>query len=124
MVANFQYLITCIAFSIAKPFRKPIWTNLPFFFCVIFLFIFNTLCIFLPSDNRVSTRFDLLPFVSDDGTEHYDYKFWIAGGIIINSVLTYVAEKLIIVVLTRRSDKRLKVRKEVAFHIQMEEYRN
>lgn len=113
-----------MAFSIAKPFRKPIWTNLPFFFCVIFLFIFNTLCIFLPSDNRVSIRFDLLPFVSDDGTEHYDYKFWIAGGIIVNSVLTYVAEKLIIVVLTRRSDKRLKVRKEVAFHIQMEEYRN
>ena len=65
-----------------------------------------------------------MPFVSDDGTEHYDYKFWIAGGIIVNSVLTYVAEKLIIVVLTRRSDKRLKVRKEVAFHIQMEEYRN
>ena len=124
MVANFQYLITCMAFSIAKPFRKPIWTNIPFFLCVIFLFIFNTLCVFLPASNRVSTEFDLLPYVDDDGTEHYDYKFWIAGGIILNSALTYVAEKLIIVVLTRRSDHKLKVRKDAAFHVQMEEYRN
>ena len=113
-----------MAFSIAKPFRKPIWTNLPFFLCVIFLFIFNTLCVFFPASNRVSTEFDLLPFKDDDGTEHYDYKFWIAGGIIINSVMTYVAEKLIIVVMTRRSDHKLKVRKQVAFHVQMEEYRN
>ena len=59
MVANYQYLITCMAFSIAKPFRKAIWTNIPFSICVVFLFVFNALCIFLPADNIVPTKFDL-----------------------------------------------------------------
>ena len=116
MVANFQYLITCMAFSIAKPFRKPIYTNIPFFCCVIFLFIFNILCVFLPSTNFIAKEFDLQKFIDEDGTKYYSYKFWIAFGILVNSILTYVAEKVIVVIFTRRSDRRLKVRKEAAFH--------
>ena len=116
MVANFQYLITCMAFSIAKPFRKQIWTNIPFFLCVCFLFIFNTLCIFLPSSNIVAEEFDLQPFVTKDGTKYYGYKFWISLGILLNSILTYLAEKLIVGTLTRKSDHKLKIRKEIAFH--------
>ena len=54
MVANFQYLTTCIAFSIAKPFRKQIWTNVPFLLCIIFVMVMNTLCIFLPSSNALA----------------------------------------------------------------------
>ena len=73
MVANYQYLITCMAFSTAKPFRKAIWTNWPFFFCVVFLFVFNGLCIFLPSTTRVSSRFDLQPFETfDPDVSYYD----------------------------------------------------
>lgn len=53
MVANFQYLITCMAFSIAKPFRKPIWTNYPYLVCVITIFVVNSLCIFLPDNSNV-----------------------------------------------------------------------
>ena len=124
MVANYQYLITCMAFSIAKPFRKAIWTNGPFFVCVLFLLIFNALCIFLPSDNAVPTRFDLLPFTTEDPkVSYYSYKYWIAAGVILNSLLTYLAEKLIVNVFTKRSDARLQAKKQAAFEQKMQEYR-
>lgn len=115
MVANFQYLITCISFSIAKPFRKPIWTNYPFFFCVVFLFVFSTVIVFLPSTSRVSTAFNMLPFSTDTET-FYNYRFWIFLGIIVNSIVTYVAEKLIVGILTKRADRRLQEKKDQAFH--------
>ena len=41
-VANFQYLMTAIAFSIAKPFRKPIWTNWPYMFSILFILMGST----------------------------------------------------------------------------------
>jgi len=117
MVANYQYMITCMAFSIAKPFRKQIWTNYPFLFCVVFLFIFNGFCIFLPADNRVSIVFDLLPFETKNGTSYYSYKYWIALGILLNSLMTYGAEKLIVNVITRKADASKKLKKEMAFHM-------
>ena len=115
MVANFQYLITCMAFSIAKPFRKPIWTNLPFTICVVGLFIVNTFFVFLPSDNSMSKLFNLLPFETEDGVEHYSYRYWIALGIVLNSIATYLAEKFIVNVITRKADQRLKDKKEAEF---------
>merc|ERR1719350_1807616 len=111
-----------MAFSIAKPFRKAIWTNVPFSVCVVFLLVFNALCIFLPAHNRVSTRFDLLPFTTEEDS-YYSYKYWIAAGIILNSLLTYVAEKLIVNVFTKRSDARLQAKKQAAFLLKMREYR-
>jgi len=125
MVANYQYLITCIAFSIAKPFRKEIWTNWPFFFCVVFLFVFNGLCIVLPASNRVPTRFDLQPFKTyDPDVSYYDYKVWIGTGILLNSILTYVAEVLIVKYLTKASDNSVKSKKEALFHHKMADYRS
>ena len=49
-------------------------------------------------------KFDLEPFVSKDGTSYYNYKYWIAAGILANSILTYAAEKLIVKILTRKYD--------------------
>jgi len=118
MIANFQYLITCMSFSIAKPFRKPIWTNLPFFVCVILLFVFNGLCIFLPSDNTIYKYFNLEPFATDVQS-YYSYRFWIALGVVINAALTYAAEKFILNVVTVKADKRKKDKKEKAFHEMM-----
>lgn len=124
MVANFQYLITCMAFSIAKPFRKPIYTNWLFTICILVLFIINMLFVFLPSTSHINEVFNLLPFEDKDGEEFYRYRFWIFLGIVLNSVLTYVAEKLIINVLTRKADQRLKNKKEESFHAQMRVYRS
>ena len=47
------------------------------------------------------------PFVDKDGTDYYSYKYWIGFGIIINSVLTYGAEKCIVNCLTKRYDKKV-----------------
>ena len=125
MVANYQYLITCMAFSTAKPFRKAIWTNWPFFFCVVFLFVFNGLCIFLPSTTRVSSRFDLQPFETfDPNVSYYSYKYWISAGVVLNSILTILAEKFIIDVVTKKRDARNKAKKEAAFHQKMAGFRS
>lgn len=124
MVANFQYLATCMSFSIAKPFRKEIWTNYPFLFCVIFIFSFNILVLFLPSKSYVSTEFDLLAFVAKDGTSYYIYKYWIALGIALNSILTYVSEKTIVNIYTRRYDAKMKLAKQEKFLVEMAGYRN
>lgn len=106
MVANYQYLVTCIAFSISKPFRKSIYTNYAFFFCVIFLTVFNALCIFLPGDSGIPSTFNLLPFTTPDGTEHLKYKYWIFLGVVVNGLLTYFAERLIVINVTQKSDAR------------------
>ena len=123
LVANFQYLFTCMSFSIAKPFRKPIWTNIPFTICVVILFVLDTLFVFLPSDNKMSLKFDIQPFKTKDGTTYYSYRYWIALGILLNSICTYVAELLIVNVLTKRADNNLKEKKEAAFHAQMRIYK-
>lgn len=101
MVANFQYLVTCLAFSISKPFRKPIHTNYAFFFCVVFLTVFDFLCIYLPGESAIPSTFDLIPFTTDDGVEHFKYKYWITLGVVVNGLLTYFAEMLIATYVTR-----------------------
>ena len=112
MVANFQYLVTCLAFSIAKPFRKPFWTNYPFFFCVIFLIVINSICIFAPSDTVIANIFNL----ENLNTE---YRYQVALGILTNSVFTYLAEWLIVDIFTRSYDTKEKIKKEEKFKYKM-----
>mmetsp|Transcript_15938 Transcript_15938/g.21617 ORF Transcript_15938/g.21617 Transcript_15938/m.21617 type:complete len:117 (+) Transcript_15938:3476-3826(+) len=112
-----------MAFSISKPFRRPIYTNWIFTACIIILFVLNVVFVFLPSDSSINTLFNLLAFKDEDGTDYYGYRYWIFLGIILNSSLTYVAEKLIVNVITRKADQRLQSKKEAAFHVQMRAYR-
>lgn len=116
MVANFQYVVTCIAFSVAKPFRQPIWTNLPFLVCIVLLLILNTTIVFSDDASVTSRLFNLLPFVDDDGTSHYDYRAWIFVGILLNSFLTLGVEKLITGIITVRADARKSSEKSQRFH--------
>lgn len=97
---------TCIAFSIAEPFRQQIYTNIPFFVCLCLIFVFNSLCIFLPSSNPFSSFFNLLPFETTDGTSYYSWRYWIALGILLNFIVTYGIEKFIVNVITRKFDAR------------------
>lgn len=69
MVANFQYLVTCITFSVGEPFRKSWWTNQPFLLCVLLIFLVNLSVIFLPDDSMIAQFFNLLPF------KDYSYRF-------------------------------------------------
>jgi len=65
----------------------------------------------------------LLPFSTKDGTSYYSYRYWIALGIVLNSLMTYGAEKLIVNVLTRKADASKKRKKEIAFLLRMEGYK-
>lgn len=105
MVTNFQYLVTCMSFSVAKPFRLPICTNKPFTACICILVLLGSLIVFLPDRSSMSRCFNLLPF-SSDGLSFYDYRAWIACGIVLNCLLTYLAEVIIVNQITRRADER------------------
>ena len=65
----------------------------------------------MKSTNPIAEAFWMLPFESDD-TSYYNYRWWILASIIINSIVTYAVEKLIVVNLTRRSDQRQAQRKQ------------
>jgi hypothetical protein len=41
--------MTAIAFSTAKPHRKAIYTNLPFFFSILIILILDTMFVFMPN---------------------------------------------------------------------------
>jgi len=41
LISLYQYVVVCVAFSISKPFRQPLYTNLWFTFSLIILSVFN-----------------------------------------------------------------------------------
>ena len=41
LFANFQYLMACVAFSISKPFRQPLYTNYAFTIAILLLLGMN-----------------------------------------------------------------------------------
>ena len=63
--------------------------------------------------------FLLEPFYLD-GVSYYSYRFFIALGIVLNSVVTLVFEKWFIVKLTKRCDDQKQVKKEDEFRLMME----
>jgi len=105
-VTNFQYIMTCVSFSISKPFRKQIWTNSRYFVSLILLVIFATVAVFVPPNTPIYSLFTTLPFVSQNGDVFYDYRYFIFVGILLNSILTYAAEKIIIEKVTKAWDVR------------------
>lgn len=48
-VSSFQYVVTAIAFSVAKPFRKPIHSNISFLLSIILITCVNLCFLFLPN---------------------------------------------------------------------------
>ena len=120
LVSNFQYVITAIAFSNAKPHRKEIYTNKPFFLSIVFILMLDTTFLFMTNPgvslltqntdgtNWLANFFLLEPFyLSYDGlskVSYYKYRYFIAAGILINSAVTLLFEKWLIVKLTQHSD--------------------
>ena len=113
--------MTCLSFSISKPFRKAIYTNYIYTGSCVFLFIFNALLIALPTTSKVSDYFNILPFRAEDGTSYENYKYVICLGIALNTVLTYAAEKIIVSKLTRKADEKQLEKKELIFNNRMQE---
>lgn len=61
----------------------------------------------------------MLPFEAGDGTSYYDYRAWITVGILVNTLLTLIAEKIVARTITAASDQRQAAKKRRHFNNKM-----
>ena len=106
IIANFQYLITCVSFSISRPFRKPLYTNVIFTVSIMIMIAFSSF-ILMSDELWLTDFFDL----REEGMP-MQFRLWLAVLVFANFVVTYVFEKLGIWYLAlwwkRRSDRNSK----------------
>lgn len=121
IATNFQYLMTCISFSVAKPYRKPVWTNKPFLISLVALAIFNAYLVFTPDHSRAAEFFDFRPLSLSTGPNGQDYHYFIALVVVCNCVATYAAEKVIVQQVTKAEDKKQEESKRIMFDRHMME---
>jgi len=98
--------VTCFSFSISKPFRKPLWTN--YYLAATFLVLFGmSLVTNFDSKKWVNNMFD---FESDPEPVPIEYRYVIAITAVVNSLVTYFYEKVVIWYLSlfwkKREDKK------------------
>ena len=85
--------------------------------------IFNSLILLLPTTNSMDAFFGIVPFVDDSGKQYRSYQLWVGLGVLINSAVTILAEKLVAQVLTKFWDQKQARAKKAALDAQMETYR-
>lgn len=56
LFSNFMYLFTLLAFNIGEPWRRNIFTNIPFMGVFVFIIIYTILIVFVP-DTRIPDFF-------------------------------------------------------------------
>ena len=103
-VSSFQYLSTVVAFSVSKPFRKALYTNKLFSISLFLMLAFNIYLV-VTLDNWAINFFE---FQEDGMTTHF--KLWIGIIVIVNFVITYIMEKVVIWYVSvwwkRRTDRK------------------
>jgi len=142
LISNFQYLTVAIAFSTAYPFRKPIYSNLPFFLSACFLLLGDIALVLMPNPgllvesngpnmpptltlpgrNPVADFFFLYPFTITMGgmtQSFYYYRYIILLGVICNCIATLGYEKYFISWYTDICDKKEKNKKDREFETRM-----
>ena len=87
-IANFQYIITCMVFSISKPFRQPLYSNVWFAMSLVILIGFD-IYIVVSDDSFITSLMDL----TEEGLE-MNYRFFILLVVVGNALVSYVFEKL------------------------------
>jgi len=120
LVANFQIVVSCIAFSKSKPFRKPIWTNPLFFVSIILILAFDLWLLFSPANNPLKEWLDLKPFTDQNGTQNDTYRYWIGLAVLINSAATLLVEFVIVEVVGPRHEARVRVSQKALLQRRME----
>ena len=113
LISNMQYLITAFIFSISKPFKSPIYTNYYLTFFMVFAFGYSCMIILWPHryiskllqmynfDNPKDSYFDKRREEIEDPEHYYQYKnsqikYYIQGLAILNFIISYVFEKIIV----------------------------
>ena len=113
LISNMQYLITAFAFCISKPFKSPIYTNYFLTFFMIFAFVYSCVIILwqLPAFSKLLQMYNFddpnESFVDDNreddppDEEIYifkdtEMKFYIQGLALLNFIISYVFEKVIV----------------------------
>lgn len=87
--ANFQYLIVCMVYSISKPFRQPLYSNLWFTLSLILLLACNTYMTI--SDDTFVTS--LLSF---EGDVSLTFRLSALIIVVINTIITYGYERIVV----------------------------
>jgi hypothetical protein len=106
-----------IAFSVSRPFRKPIHSNPLYLLSIVLIIILNLLFVFIePSDideqgtngdSWIVNFFLLEPFTLN-GESYYSYRWFVFANIVINTAMTITFEKVIITLVTKAWDSRTK----------------
>ncbi|EAR98777.2 E1-E2 ATPase family protein (macronuclear) [Tetrahymena thermophila SB210] len=114
LFVNFQYISTCIAFSIGKPFKKEFYTNL-FFSVSLGLIVSLSLYVLLLHDSFTTDFFSIFEEVKLDDQEPisempYVFLLIILAVACVNSAINIAYEKYVVVKLAvaykSRKDKK------------------
>lgn len=139
-------MTVAIAFSTAYPFRKQIYTNIPFFLSACFLVLGDIALVLMPNpgfafsydpttnmpngvvqgSNPIANFFFLMPFrtwmnPNSDlvPQSFYYYRYIIMLGVICNTIATLGYEKYFISWYTDVCDKKEKLKKDKEFESRM-----
>lgn len=88
LVSSFQYILVAAIFSVGPPYRKPMYTNTWLMLSLLVLAAFSSYFLFVPS----GFFFELLGLVEFPRSFH----FALAGIVVVNGVLSFVAESYLI----------------------------
>jgi len=91
LISNFQFIITAFAFSISRPFKKPIYSNFILTGFLIVCIGYSYYIIIRPDSWTTSE----LGLVEWDNSNNY-FKFVIIGMTILNFTVSYLLEKMLI----------------------------
>ena len=112
-VSLFQYVTTCVAFSISKPFRQPIYSNLLFTITILILLVLNILI-------TITSPQWLLDVLTLEKTT-LDFQLSILLIAFVNGVVTFLFEKIAIWYLAIWWRNRKERQRNKEFQIENEE---
>ena len=107
LVSNMQYLIAAISFTISKPFKKDFYTNFLFTGFVFLAFIYSVYIIIIP-DKYSRKLLQIYNFKeNNDGIHSNFFTVFILIVTLVNLIVSYLIEKMIIPLITKKWEKNI-----------------
>lgn len=146
LIANPQFITAAIAFSVGPPFRKALYTNIPFVLCALgfvacsmcYLFVPGYLGKYPPSGDideetgepycvgdkmkPIFMFFLLTSFVYEEKS-YYRYRWRIFIAALINSIVNFAFERLVISFIEKAFDRRFKNKRAENLRVTTENYK-